>query len=74
MASKAETDFIDQYTRRLMVELCKAQVTYGDPFKGLDSSSIQHFIEHAVAKKWLAKDRSRVLAAGWATAARFLKR
>jgi len=34
----------------------------------------QVYFEHAIAKGWISKDGKRVLAAGYATAARYLKR
>jgi len=78
--TKNEAMFLDQYTRKLMVEFCKSQMTHEDPFKGVPGwmsreKAEQIFVDYAVSKKWLSvKEPRRVLAAGWATAARFLKR
>ena len=76
MATKGANAFIDEYTRKLMTDLCLSQVVYGDPYSGLTGNRIEkeHFLAHAVTKKWLSADRSRILAAGWSTAARFLRR
>jgi len=78
--TKGEEAFLDQYTRKLMVDLCRSQMAYGDPLKGmrykshpLDSADAP-FLRYAVKKKWVNKDLSAVLGAGWMTAARFLKR
>lgn len=81
--TKAESDFTDQYTRKLMVELCHSQIVHGatghvaPATAGWTPARRQEediFLNYAVAKGWLSKDKSKVLAAGWATAARFLKR
>jgi hypothetical protein len=84
MASKGETDFIDQFTRKLMVDLCRSQVLTGSPYKGLTialkaqagitNSDDGPFVAYAITKKWLSKDGSKVIAGGWGTGARFLKR
>jgi hypothetical protein len=74
--TKGEQAFLDQYTRKLMVELCLSQMVYEDPFKGVERPLPRQnpFFDYAVAKKWLSADRTKVLSGGWMTAARFLKR
>ena len=80
--TKGELEFIDQMTRKLMVEWCHEVVQHGilpwvaqtsQAPKGL-SYLLRHYIDYAAKKKWISADKSKILAAGWATAARFLKR
>ena len=75
--TKAEEAFVDQYTRRLMVDLCHNQMTSGSPFRfeGEERKpEYEPYIAHAISKKWLSADGKRVLSQGWMTAMRFLKR
>jgi hypothetical protein len=73
--TKGEEMFLDQYTRKLMVEMCRSQMTYGSPFQGpVGHRGNEPFVDYAVKKGWLSKDMTRVLSGGWMTAARFLKR
>jgi len=74
-------DFVDQRTRSLMVEWCDwalqerpVQTSYGDAQLTLTIPHRWIYIEYAILKKWLSADGQRVTAAGWGTAARFLKR
>jgi len=83
MATQGETDFIDQYTRKLMVELCRSATVHGanghfaPPIADFSPARLEEetiFLNYAHAKGWISKDLKRILAAGWQTAARFLKR
>lgn len=80
--TKGQSEFLDQMTRKLLVEWCdKALRASEDTFCG-DAASLGPYLAHAVAKKWLSVQQERhdklhtyrILAAGWETAARFLKR
>ncbi len=87
MAIKAEKDFINEYTRSLLVEW-SVNTIYGiNPAipQVLPSASgttvisweelkEDPFIAHALDKGWIAKDGSRVLAKGLTVAKGFLKR
>ena len=82
--TKGQEEFVDQMTRKLMVDWCLDALTSG-------STDIpdDYFAHLALKKKWIAAapvDVSvsalslgkpitvRILSAGWDTAARFLKR
>jgi len=74
-----ETEFIDQMSRKMMVELCDEAIRNpGKMTFAVEEANChvvtQPYLEHMMSKGWVAKDGSRILAAGWATAARFLKR
>lgn len=82
---KAEEEFIDQMTRKCMVEWCGTAALNGDgqfaPTGGSDC-----FLQHAITKKWVSVPigaapsvtgtplRYKILSGGWETATRFLKR
>lgn len=80
--------FIDQYTRKLMVVWCHealaaaspAIVLLGPTSVSLDEhqpgSAIDDAIyrQYAISKGWISAKEGKVKAAGWATAAAFLKR
>lgn len=68
--TKAQEQFLDQYTRKLMVGICKTSMVEEDLPGGIEKV----FLDYAISKKWISADGTRVLSAGWATAARFLKR
>lgn len=79
MATAGETEFINQRARSLMVDWCDwAVLNPGTPLKVTDNP----YTRFAVEKKWLSlkglpqggQIEVRILSAGWATAARFLKR
>jgi hypothetical protein len=70
--TKAEGLFVDQMTRKLLVDWCARQVGEGSPFGSVLPS--EPFVEYAIEKGWLSKDRTRVLAGGFTTAASFLRR
>lgn len=65
-----EQVFIDQMTRKKMVEWCDHEVQHPDE-KDLFEPPYR---DYAISKGWLSKDGTKILAAGWQTAARFLKR
>lgn len=64
-----EQEFIDQMTRKLLVDWCDAQIRGGG---WVSSPSV--YLEYARSKGWLSKTDDRVLSTGFETAARFLKR
>lgn len=67
-----QTKFLDQYTRKLMVQWCHESLSgLGVPtFRPADSI----YRDYAIQKKWVSHKDGSVIAAGWATAAAFLKR
>jgi hypothetical protein len=69
--SMSEQEFINQKTRELMVGLCDQQVK-GQALDGSAENTV--YWDFARSKGWISKDGSRVLAAGFDTASRFLKR
>lgn len=70
-----EQDFIDQMARKLMVEVCDRVVTFPDaPKSNWHMELPEPYFTYAISKKWISADGSKVLSAGWDTAARFLKR
>lgn len=71
-ATSGETQFIDQYTRRLMIEWCHSALTNGTGMPAFRPTDAL-YRNHAIVKKWLNKD-GKVISAGWKTAAAFLKR
>jgi hypothetical protein len=70
---KGQTDFVDQMTRKMLVTWCATAISIPDGILSLPDSV---FLQHALDKKWLVRVGTgfRVLASGWATATRFLKR
>jgi len=73
--SKAEENFIDQYTRKLMVDWAFHVVRFPDggvpPVPGANGP----YVEHALKKGWLTKRTPhRLTAKGFGVAASFLKR
>lgn len=80
-----EQDFIDQFTRRAMVDWCHRAIKNenAEATITLDVNLHMPYVGYAVSKKWLSvkavgqdggTTTYRVLSAGWQTAARFLKR
>ena len=80
--TKAAQNFIDQYTRKLLIGWAHHQVTYpmeGNPpleICGPHQCSYGYapYVEYAISKGWLSKDGERVLAKGFAVAVSALKR
>ena len=72
--SAAEKEFIEQRARQLTVAWAELQLSEG-VMPAYDSNS-KHwvYLEFAKSKKWVTADGSKMLAAGFLTAARFLKR
>jgi hypothetical protein len=72
--TKGELAFIDQYTRKLLVDWANVCIQRGDLPDSFETSS-NVYVEHALEKGWLTKRTPRALTAkGWSTAAAFLKR
>lgn len=65
----AEQEFIDQMARKMSVDWAQQQLAMGS-LQAI--TTVYH--EYAKSKKWLSPDGTRLLAAGFQTAARFLKR
>jgi len=72
--TKAEQDFINEYTRRLLVGWANVCIQRGDlPEQFNDSEGI--YVQHALDKGWLTKTTPRRLTAkGFSTAASYLRR
>ena len=67
-----EAKFLDQMTRKFMVEWCHEQLISGNaPTIG---SALKVYRDYAITKKWLSSKDGKIVSAGWATAAAFLKR
>ena len=75
--SKGEENFIDQYTRKLMVDWAYTLVSTPMDENPLRTITLGRpvFVEHALKKGWLTKREPRRLTAkGFQVAASFLKR
>lgn len=82
--TKGQEAFLDQMTRKLLVDWCDAALTGGGDTFSAENHLRSPYLKYAVEKKWLSVATSpvagrpfttyRVLAQGWDTAARFLKR
>lgn len=77
--TKGEEEFIDQMTRKMMVDWCLDAVGLANFSSGVGDDD--PFIQHALKKKWISgvshtsdTHTYRILSGGWETAARFLKR
>ena len=77
---KAKQDFIDQYTRKLLVGWSHHEVAADTPVE-LEECGPQQcaygyrvYVEYAINKGWLVKDGSRVSARGFSVAGSFLRR
>ena len=72
--TKGEQNFIDQYTRKLLVEwgdLCLKNGALSDG--GWNQHQV--YLDHALTKGWVTKKVPHSLTAkGWGTAAAFLRR
>lgn len=69
--------FIDQMTRKLLVDWCDREVRELPPPinpNPLCRDTGGLYAEHAKLKGWVSKDGTKILSAGYQTAARFLKR
>jgi hypothetical protein len=76
--TKAEEAFIDQYTRKLMVEWAKQSLAFGsvnEPTTADLKSGMMVYFDFALSKGWLSKrEPHRLTAKGFGVAASFLKR
>tara|TARA_B100001094_G_scaffold282235_1_gene294213 strand:+ start:4023 stop:4310 length:288 start_codon:yes stop_codon:yes gene_type:complete len=76
--TKAEENFIDQYTRKLLVDWAYTQTVRPmdeDPLKSMHLHGRPVFLEHALARGWLTKRTPhRLTAKGFSVATSFLKR
>lgn len=80
--NKAETNFVNEMTRKLLVSWCHHYIqvglapeqTSGVLFSEGYAKPMQVYIEHAKKKGWVSANEERVLAAGFNTAASFLRR
>ena len=75
--TKSEEAFIDQYTRKLLVEWAVHMILYPDG--SIENPEIRYilnpYIDHALSKGWLTKrEPHRLTAKGFQVAASFLKR
>lgn len=70
--TSGEAQFLDQYTRSLMVQWCHQQLTTGNapPF----DQNLAAYYNYAKTKGWISKKDGTVLSAGWKIGAAFLKR
>ena len=76
--TKAELNFVKEMTRKHLVGWCHRTLVGTHPIPAptaLDrETDIRIYVEFAQQKGWLSADGSRVLAAGFNTAAAFLRR
>ena len=78
--NKGQQDFVDQMTRKLMVEWCYLALQKNLLKEGVCICEAEAvYRDHAVEKKWLSKKNgatgaSAILSAGWDTARAFLRR
>ena len=70
--TQGEQKFIDQYTRKFMVEWSRNQVA-GHPTPVVSTNNNKVYVTSVVSKGWLAKDLSKVTSKGFGIAASFLK-
>jgi hypothetical protein len=67
-----EEAFLKEMTRKRLVEWCHRNLVESLP--PASSTEDRIYLEYAQAKGWVSKDGQKILAAGWKTAAAFLKR
>lgn len=76
--TKAEVEFINQYTRQLMVEwaaLCIAKGNLPEEVFAPERAEVNPYVAWAHQKEWITKRAPRKLtAAGFAVATAFLRR
>ena len=79
--TKAEQTFIDQYTRKLLIDWAHHQLSAPEtPFRletcGPSECAYGHqiYINYAMSKGWVSKDGTRVLAKGFTVATAAVKR
>ena len=78
--TKAEQNFIENYTKRLLIDWAHHQVTSPEIPEFLErcgntcAYNHQKYIDFAIYKGWVSKDGKRVLAKGFTAAVSALKR
>ena len=74
--SQHELNFINQYTRQLMVKWADTCLQVGSLPEGqFRPDSPNPYVQHAFKKGWLTKrEPRRLTASGWGVATSFLKR
>lgn len=75
--TKGELNFINEFTRTLLVKWCDYQLRYGEMPKcdgSVRSKSTALYMEFAQSKGWVSKDGTKVLSNGFKVAAAFLRR
>ena len=72
--TSGEAQFLDQYTRSLMVQWCHHQLTTGNPPGDRVFGDTKVYFDYAKTKGWISKKDGSVLSAGWKVGAAFLKR
>ena len=70
--TSGEAQFLDQYTRGLMVTWCHIQLTSGSSPTCEATNKV--YMDYAKTKGWISKKDGSVLSAGWKVGAAFLKR
>ena len=70
--TKAEHTFIEQFTKKLLIDWAHHQVTSPEIPEQLNGHHV--YVDFAVYKGWVSKDRKRVLAKGFTAAVSALKR
>ena len=75
--SAGERKFIHEQTRTLLIKWCHHQVLFGtmptNNGTAKDKAVEAVYVAHAISKKWVFKDGTRVLSAGFTSAAGRLK-
>ena len=76
--TKGQDEFIDQMTRKALVGWCDRALRASDLLVNIYEDEA-HYRDHALAKKWISAPTEplgsyKILAAGWETSSRFLKR
>lgn len=78
MATKAESEFVDQYCRKLTVEWANNQILGMEDPVLMGTPVVCHplrvYLEFALTKGWVSKDYKKVSSVGFNTARAFLKR
>ena len=72
--SAPEQEFIDQMARKMTVAWADHWINFGCLPKDDGTGRALAYFEYAKSKKWINADGTKMLSAGFLTAARFLKR
>ena len=70
--TKSEEIFVDQMTRKLLVDWCTEYITRGALPSDVHINNV--FVAHAIEKGWISISLLKILSKGWTTAASFLRR